>query len=188
MVVLIAGLIALLGVHSIKIVAPRWRDRVVARYGEGTYKGVYSLVAISGLVLIVWGFARSGNDPVFLYTPPGWGRHLAMTLMAPALILACASAFPPGGIKRLVRHPLLFATMLWAAAHILANGDLGGVVLFTAFLVWSAVDWMAQPGGDRLPRSAFNKWDIASVVAGVLLYVALIAGLHYWLFGVSPIV
>lgn len=188
MAVLIAGLIVMLGLHSIKIVAPRWRASVVARYGEGPYKGAYSLVAISGLVLIVWGFARTWSDPVFLYTPPGWGRHLAMALMAPALVFVFASVFPPGGIKRYVGHPLLIATIVWAVAHILANGDLGGVLLFAAFLVWAVADWMAQPGADRRSRSAFNTWDIASVVIGLLLYVALIAGLHYWLFGVSPIV
>jgi uncharacterized membrane protein len=188
MVVLIAGLVALLGVHSIKIAAPGWRDSVVARYGVGPYKGAYSVVAISGLVLVIWGFSRTWDDPVFLYAPPGWGRHLVMTLMLPASILAFASVFPAGGIKRYVGHPLLFATMLWAAGHILANGDLGGVVLFAAFLVWSVADWMAQPGTERPSRSAFNKSDIAAVAVGLLLYVALIAGLHYWLFGVSPIV
>ena len=188
MVVLIAGLVALLGVHSIKMMAPGWRDAAVAHYGEGPYKGAYSIVAIGGLVLIVWGFARTWNDPVFLYTPPGWGRHLVMALMAPALILAFASVFAAGGIKRYVGHPLLSATMLWAVGHILANGDLGGIVLFVAFLVWSVVDWMAQPAADRPARSAFNTWDIASVAVGLLFYVALIAGLHYWLFGVSPIV
>lgn len=190
MAILIIGLIVFLGVHSVKIAFPNWRATVMVRYGEGPYKGVYSLIAALGLVLIVWGFYRAWIDPVFLYFAPIWGRHLALTLMAPALILAFASVFPAGWIRRYINHPLLAATILWSAAHILANGDLAGLVLFAAFLVWAIVDWIAQPEVVAGPTKvgSFGLWDIAAVAAGIGLYVVLIAGLHYLLFGVSPIV
>ena len=79
MAILIVGLVIMLGVHSIKIVAPGWRAAMMARFGEGPYKGVYSLAAALGLVLIVWGFVRAWDDPVFLYTPPIWARRFPHT-------------------------------------------------------------------------------------------------------------
>lgn len=190
MAVLVLGLLLMLGAHSLKVVAPGWRGTVVARLGEGPYKGLYSIVSLGGLVLIVWGFARAWEAPVFLYTPPTWGRHVAMALMIPALILVFASLFPAGWIKRFVAHPLLTATALWAIGHIFANGDLAGVVLFGAILAWAVVDRIAQPkpSQSEAQRVSFGKGDLAAVLAGVALYIVLIAGLHYWLFGVSPII
>jgi uncharacterized membrane protein len=79
--------------------------------------------------------------------------------------------------------------MLWALAHLLANGDLAGVVLFGAFLAWAVFDRMMQPEAHAAQEAGgFGKWDLVAVVAGIALYIVLIAGLHYWLFGVSPIV
>jgi len=189
MAIMIAGLVLMLGIHSVKPTAPNWREAAIARVGDGPYKGLYSLISLIGLALIVWGFGRAWEAPTFVYTPPGWGRHVAMALMIPALILVFASIFPAHGIKRFVAHPLLFATALWSVAHLFANGDLAGVVLFGAILAWALIDRIAQPL--RLEAEAetgtFGKWDFAAVLAGVALYIVLVAGLHYWLFGVSPI-
>ena len=189
MEVLIFGLIVVLGTHSLKVFAPAWRTALVARLGDGPYKGLYSLVSLLGLVLIVWGFARAWQDPVFLYSPPAWGRHLAMALMIPALILVFSSAFPARWIKRYVGHPLLTATMLWALAHLFANGDLAGVVLFLAFLAWAVVDRLWQPATQSVaaPPARPGNADFAAIMAGLALYAGLIAGIHLWLFGVSPI-
>jgi uncharacterized membrane protein len=190
MAMMIVGLLLMLGIHSVKVVAPGWRRAAIARLGEGSYRGVYSVVSLVGLVLVVWGFARAREAPVSVYTPPGWGRHVAMALMMPALILVFASVFPARGIKRFVAHPLLSATALWALAHLFANGDLAGVVLFGAILAWAVTDRLAQPRPleAEAASGAFGKGDLAAMLAGVALYIVLIAGLHYWLFGVSPIV
>ena len=189
MAALILGLVLVIGIHSLKIVAPAWRAGLVARLGEGTFRGVYSLISALGLVLVVWGFALAWENPVFIYTPPSWGRHLAMALMLLALILVFASLFPAGWIKRIIVHPLVTATMLWALAHLFANGDLAGVVIFAAFLIWAVVDRVFQPSTTTSAKTgnAFEIWDIAAIVAGIALYAALLAGLHFWLFGVSPI-
>lgn len=133
MLVLVLGLLLMLGIHSVNIAAPEWRRAAVVRLGEGPYKGIYSVVSLVGLVLIIWGFDRARDAPVFLYTPPFWGRHLAMVLMIPALILVFASVFPASGITGLVAHPLLTATGLWALSHLFANGDLAGVMLLVLF-------------------------------------------------------
>jgi len=190
MAFLVLGLVLFFSVHSIKIAAPRWRAGLVLGVGELPYKGLYAIVSAFGLGLIIWGFARAWENPVFLYSPPNWGRHVAMTLMIVASILAIAAYLPALWIRRFVAHPLLAATILWGIAHVFANGDLAGVVLFLAFVVWAAVDWLAQPSAATPANSGitFGKWDIAAILAGISLYVILIAGLHMWLFGVSPVV
>jgi uncharacterized membrane protein len=110
-------------------------------------------------------------------------------LMIPALILVFASVFPARWIGRYVKHRLLAATILWAVAHLLANGDLAGVLLFGAFLVWAAIDLILQPSAadSVTAEGRFGTGDIAAILAGIALYAVLLAGLHFWLFGVSPI-
>ena len=77
--VLIAGLILFLGAHAVSIVAPGWRDRVVARIGKMPWQGIYSVIAIVGLVLIVDGYAAARGQTAVLYQLPraipysGWG-------------------------------------------------------------------------------------------------------------------
>jgi uncharacterized membrane protein len=49
MLLLILGLVLFLGIHAVSIVAPAWRDSMVARLGEGRWKGAYSLASLAGL-------------------------------------------------------------------------------------------------------------------------------------------
>jgi uncharacterized membrane protein len=149
MAALVFGLILFLGAHSLKMAAPRWRKGMVDRRGEGPFKGIVALSPMLGIVLIIWGFASSGA--VTVYAPPRWGSTVAAILMVPALILAIASVAPAGHIKNAVVNPLLLATILWAAGHLLSNGDLAGVLLFGAFLAWSIIDWAVRPAGGPVP-------------------------------------
>jgi len=184
MAVLILGLVLFLGPHSLKMAVPQGRRALIERGGEGPVKGIVALSSIVGLVLIVWGFASA--EPVFLYAPPQWGPTLAAILMLPALILAVASGAPPGYIKRAVVNPLLLGTILWAVGHLLSIGDLAAVILFSAFLVWSVVDWVMQPAAAPVEAPAARS-DLIAIVAGVILYVLLVWRLHIWLFGVAPL-
>lgn len=188
MVVLILGLILFLGVHSVRMLAPGGRDAAIGGFGEGAYKGAYTLASLIGLVLIVWGFGRTASDPAFLYVPPFWLRHATELLVLVALVLAVASALPPSHIGRAVRHPLLVGTAIWAVAHLFVNGEVGTTILFGAFLIWAVVDLIAQrirPAKPKAPPSW--RFDIIAVVAGAAIYGLLVWRAHLWLFGVSPI-
>ncbi|MGZ5397296.1 MAG: NnrU family protein, partial [Mycobacterium sp.] len=66
-----------LATHSVRIFADDWRSKQVARLGLRTYKNIYSVVALAGLVLIVWGYGLARADPVALWTPPVWTRHVS---------------------------------------------------------------------------------------------------------------
>jgi uncharacterized membrane protein len=187
--VLIIGLVIFLGAHSVSIVSEPWRDRMAARMGEWTWKGIYSVIALVGLVLIIWGYGLARQHPTILYVPPVWLRHLSILLLVPVFPLLLA-AYLPGRIKAATKHPMLLATKLWAAAHLLANGMLADVFLFGGFLVWAVVDRISmkhrtQRPVPSAPPSKVN--DIIAIVAGLALYVAFVFWLHAWLFGVSPL-
>jgi uncharacterized membrane protein len=142
MTLLILGLVIFLGIHSVAIVAPSWRDAQVVQRGAGAWKGIYSAVSLAGLVLIVVGYGMARQAPVVLYTPPTALRHVALLLMLPVFPLLFA-AYLPGRIRAAAKHPMLAAVKFWALAHLLANGTLAAVLLFGAFLAWAVADRIA---------------------------------------------
>jgi uncharacterized membrane protein len=190
MTMLIAGLIVFLGIHSISIVAPGARDALAARLGAGPWKGLYAIVAIAGFVLLLKGYAAARLDPVVLYVPPTWLRHVAVLLMLPALPILF-STYLPGRIRTALKHPMLAATKLWAVAHLLANGTLADVLLFGGFLAWAVADRISlkrRPATRALPLPAPSvRNDAIAVVLGLAAYAWLPMGGHLKLIGVSPL-
>jgi uncharacterized membrane protein len=185
---LLAGMAVFFGAHSISIVAPAWRDRMLARLGEPAWKGLYAVVSIIGFVMMVRGFGQARLDPTLVWLPPTWLRHIAAIVMVPVFPLLL-SAYLPGRIKTAAQHPMLVATKLWAVAHLLANGMLHDILLFGGFLAWAVVDRISlkhRPARPlrAMPERRFN--DLIVVVAGFALYVWFVARAHLWLFGVSP--
>lgn len=189
MTTLILGLILFLGVHSISIVNDPWRNRMAARLGEIPWKGVYAVIAIIGLVLIIQGYGAARYDPVVLYTPPTWLRHLAFLLLLPVFPLLLA-AYLPGRIKSAVKHPMVLAVKLWAVAHLLANGMLADLLLFGGFLAWGVAERISLKHRTARPvpgAPESNRNDIIAVAAGLLIYVLFFAWLHRVLIGVPVI-
>lgn len=189
MTMLIAGLLIFLGLHSIRIVAPRLRDRLAAGLGEGPWKGLYSLLSGVGLALVVVGFGRARASPAVLYVPAAALHGAAVVLLAAVFPLLLA-AYLPGRIRTALGHPMLAATVVWSLAHLLANGRLADVLLFGGFLAWATADWIALR---RQPRAAIRTLpagplnDVVAVVGGLALYGAMLLGLHARLVGVAPI-
>jgi len=184
--ILIIGLVLFLGVHSASIVSVEWRDGVVARIGKGPWQGLYSLVAVAGFVLIVYGYGLARQDPVILYVPPGWLRNLTLILMLPVFVLFLAPYFP-GRIKTVARHPMLLATKLWALSHLLSNGAFADVVLFGSFIAWAGMDRVSMKGREQreLPGAPPSKWnDLILLTAGLVIYAVFIGGAHLRLIGV----
>lgn len=190
MLVLILGLIVFLGTHAISIDRER-RAALIARLGgEGAYKGVYSLASFIGLGLIFYGYGlyrESGYIQV--WTPPVWTAHLSLLLMVFAFI-ALAAAYLPGQIKRRLKHPMLVAAKIWALAHLLANGDLGSIILFGSLLAYAVIDRIAvkrRPIQHEAQTHGGWGMDAAAVTVGLAAYVAFALWLHPLLIGVSVI-
>jgi len=189
MALFLIGLVIFLGVHSIAIVAPAWRDARAARH-PGAWKGAYSLASIAGFALLIYGYGLARQSPVVLWTPPAGMRHAVLLLMLPVFPLLLA-AYLPGRLQRATKHPMLLAVKVWATAHLLANGTLAAVILFGAFLVWAVLDRIAVkrraaprplPGA---PPAAMN--DAIAVIGGLALYALFVGWAHRWLIGVSPL-
>jgi len=190
MTLFVAGLLVFLGIHSISIVAPRWRDAQAARMGENAWKGLYAVASIVSLVAMIYGYGIARQLPVMVYAPSMALRHLAFLLMLPVFPLLVA-AYLPGRIKRLARNPMLLAVILWAASHLLANGTLNDLLLFGAFLVWAVADLISVSRRPNVrpvpsaPASAIN--DVIVVVAGLGLYAFVLLWAHARVVGVSPL-
>ena len=189
MTTLILGLVLFLGMHSIAIVAPAWRDQMQTRLGEVPWKLAYALISLVGLLLIIRGYGLAALAPIPVWTPPTWLRHVSLLLMVPAFSLLLA-AYLPGRIQSAVGHPMLTAVKLWAFAHLLANGNLADLLLFGGFLAWAVADRISLKRRTYVPphgAPAHKANDLIIIVAGLLLYVVFITMLHAWLFGVSPL-
>lgn len=226
MLSLIVATAAFLAIHFV-ISGTRLRDRLVGMMGEGAYLGLFSAAS---LALIVWmsmsyGPALTADGNAFLWTAPGWWPHLGGIVVLVAFLLAVLgmtapnpgavgqagrAAEAPQGIQRVTRHPFLWGVVLWAAFHLVANGDLASLVLFGGFLVLSLggtvmIDAKRQrkmgetwtryagqtsnvpfaailSGRQRFSFKELGWWRLALAVA---LYGVAFA-LHPLLFGVSP--
>ena len=120
-------------------------------------------------------------------------------------------AQPPRGIHRVTRHPMLWSFALWAAVHIIGNGDSAAIVFFGTFLVTALVGMPSidaklarrdPASGGRL-SAATSIVPFAAIAQGRNRFVpreigwltpliavvawAVVLHLHPWLFGVAPV-
>lgn len=185
MVVLIAGIVIFLGIHTLTTLRDA-RAALIGRLGDGGYKGLYSLAAAVGLGLIIWGFGLyRAHDYVQLWTPPPGLRHVTYLLMWFAFVAMAATYSPLGKIKSVLRHPMLVSIKSWALAHLLANGDLGALLLFGSFLAWAVYDRIAVKwrGDKGAPPSPVTRGDMIALTVGTAAFVAMF-WLHPLLIGV----
>lgn len=193
MLLFLCGLLLFLGIHSVSIVAPLWRSRQIGRYGEGRWKGIYSVMSALSLTAIIYGYGLVRYNTPVLYDPPIVLRHIALLVMLPVFPLLIA-AYLPGRLSRLARHPMLLAIILWGIAHLLANGSLVDVLFFGGFLVWALVDRVSVSQRTSLTAhvvpslpAAGARNDVIAVLAGIIIYGAFIMVVHRWIAGVSPL-
>ena len=176
LLLLVLGLILFLGPHVFVTMRPH-REATVKRFGELPYKALFAVISLIGLYVTGKGFGMyDAAGPIVLWTPPAWTRHITEALMLPACIFV-AAAYLPGNIKRSLKHPLLVGVKTWAVAHLIVNGDIGGIILFGSVLAWAVYDRVSlkrrsDPGGLPIPEGGFKN-DIAAVIVGVILYAAL---------------
>ena len=181
MTLLIIGLAAFFAAHMF----PRLRasrSAAIATVGQRAYAGLFSVVSAISLYLIVTGYRSA--ELVEIYQPMAAARDIAHALMPFAFLLAAGSQIP-SNLKRFVRHPLSWATLLWAVTHLCANGDVASVLLFGAFGVYAILNMtltsMAGPASDAPSYPRRN--DLLLVVVALIGYGAAIWA-HGEIFGV----
>jgi uncharacterized membrane protein len=191
MTVLILGLILFLGIHSARILADGARSRFIAKRGENTWKGLYSLISLAGFALIIWGYSLVRQQPVAVWSPPTGTRHLASLLTLIAFVLMAATYIPRNQIKARLHHPMVLGVSIWALAHLLSNGTLADLALFGSFLVWSVLSFLAAGKrdlalGTKYPPGTAVATSV-TVVAGIVAWALFAFWLHGLLIGVRPL-
>lgn len=218
---LLAGVLVFFGGHVLLSSAPV-RPGVVARLGERGFLALYSTVALIGLVWLGYGYAVAPREhwwggpglaavPVLLMAPAALLYVGAFSQRNPTSVGQSADADAARGIMRITRHPFLWAMALWAAGHLVVNGDLPSLLLFGGMLALAligmrAIDRKARrrdpvgfaafeartsvipfaaiaQGRNRLVWSEIG-WGRVAIAA--ILYAVLI-GLHPLVIGASPV-
>jgi uncharacterized membrane protein len=222
---LIAAALFLLASHF-GISSTAVRPWLVARLGERAYLGLYSLVALGAIAWLIWAYRQAPYAELWPVNAATAAVPLIVLPFAFVLATAGLSTSNPTavgtlpatlggsavrGIFRITRHPFLWSVLLWAGAHLIASGDLAGVILFGAFFALAAIgtvlidlkyakargaDWQAFAAASSNPpfgaiiagRQRLVAAEIGwpRVALGLLLYLILLA-LHPWLFGAAPL-
>ena len=185
MTFLLSGLGLFFGVHAIPMF-PSFKASLQSRLGAMRFKGIYSLIALSGFALILLGMSRAEFQPVF--TPPAWSVLLAGLAMPVSFCLLVA-AYVPNNFRRVIRNPMLSGVLVWALAHLLANGDLASILLFGSFGLYAVVDIIAvnrRSLAETPPRQHLAR-DILVIAIGFLAF-WVVRYFHADLFGVPVVV
>jgi uncharacterized membrane protein len=225
---LIAAAATFVLIHLL-ISGTRLRDSLIQTIGPGPYMGLFALASIAALSWegFAYAAARGAGDPVFWSAVPvtKW-IQLGLTFVAfqfaviglstpnPTSVRQEATLDRPDAVKgmlRVTRHPFLWGVAIWAAGHLMVNGDLASVILFGSLL---ALALLGPSSIDAKRKRAFGEtWDgfarqtsavpFAAIVQGrqtlnlgeigawrmllgVVAWAALVWG-HPYIFGVSPL-
>jgi uncharacterized membrane protein len=185
MTLLIVGLTLFIGIHLVPV-AQSLRARLIQRFGDKPYRGLFAAVSGIGFVLIIAGW-HLRPERLQLFAPSAAARSAAPLVVTLAFLLF-AVANMRTHIRRAIRHPMLIGLMLWSGVHLLANGDLAGTVLFGSFLGYSIVALISAI--QRNAVKAFEpawKYD-AMAVAGALVLAYVTMRVHPALFGTGPVI
>jgi uncharacterized membrane protein len=182
MTLLILGLILWTLTHYFKRLAPDAR----AKLGNPG-KGIVAVLIVLSVVLMIIGYR--GADFIPVWSPPSFFVHINNLLMVLALWVYGSSAAK--GAKAWpaykTRHPQLLAVKIWAAAHLLVNGDLASILLFGGLLAWAVGSVIlinrAEPNWTAPAPAGRPTYIRLAVISLVML--ALISAIHIWL-GVWP--
>ena len=194
---LIWGLILFLGAHSVRIFADGWRNQTIEAYGEKAFKGVYTLVSILGFYMLVVGYGEARLQPVVLWNPPIFTKHISLLLMLFSSILLLSAYIPRNHFKMRLGHPMVLSVKVWALSHLLANGHLADLVLFGSFLIWAVLNFRSARARDRAqvqnsdaiedkPLKANLFATLIALFGGMALWAVITFVLHAKVVGVAP--
>jgi len=168
----------------------RRRDALVARLGEGPYRGLFSLTSLVGLGWMIYAYRRAPEIP--LWGPLPGLRPVAFIVMCAAFLLVVIGLATPSptqvgaeakltqgieivrGIVRITRHPFLWGVALWGLVHVAANGDLASLILFGSLLLL-AVGGTASIDAKRR-RTLGAVWDAFAQKTSNVPFAAIVSG------------
>ena len=221
---MLATAVAVFVVSHLALSAAPLRGPAVARVGEWPFRIIYSTISLALFGWIVIAFAAAPK--LDLWTPPSVLRLFAAAIVLVAFVLVVggltapnptavgqerAMAAPPTGILAVTRHPMMWGIVLWGIAHLMANGDARGIIVFSGMIALAAAGMVHLEARKKAAMGATweafaartSVWPFAAIAAGrarlnvaelgwgrIGLALAVYAGLlyaHRILFGVAPI-
>lgn len=206
----------------------RLRNTIVGTIGEGVYMGLFSLASLAGIVWLSMAYGDARGAGQTYWDSGAAGRHASLVIQLIAFLLIVPGLTTPNptsvkqegsldrpdlvrGMLRITRHPFLWGVAIWAAGHLLVNGDGPSLLLFGSMLflgvsgtysidakrkralgpTWDA--FAAQTsnvpfgaiasGRQKLSISEIGWWRIA---LAVVIWAAVLYG-HRYAFGVDPL-
>ena len=171
----------------------RVRDALTGRIGQGPYMALFSLTSVAGLVWLGFAFSQARNDPANDHL---WGmgdatRYVQLALTLVAFLLIVPGLLTPNptsvrqegaldrpdvarGMLRITRHPFLWGVAIWAAGHLLVNGDSASLILFGSLL---ALALFGTASIDAKRKRALGlKWDPFAVITSNVPFLAIAQG------------
>jgi uncharacterized membrane protein len=179
---ILSGLILWVTIHMVPSVGLELKQKIVARIGLVPYRAGFALVVLSAMTLMVLGWR--GAQPTSIYLPLPALRPVAIALAMIAIVTLSATG-RASRIGRLVRFPQLTGMLLWACAHLLANGDSRSLLLFGGFICWALLEMFLISRREGVwQKPAAPSW--AKELLGIVLALAavgVIVLVHPWLTG-----
>ena len=181
---LILATVVFIGIHVVP--STPLRALAVKAIGEGAYLGLFALASLAGLV---WMASAYKSAPIEALWP---GLRLVPIVVLPFafVLLACgvlgrnptavaqAGALkdpePARSIIRVTRHPVMWAIMLWAGAHLLALGTLQASIFFGGLLMLAAAGTTLQDA--RKARALGEDWKRFAALTSNIPFVAILQG------------
>lgn len=182
MTTLLIGIVLFFAIHTVPML-PDTKSALLARLGEKKFKGLFSLFAITGFIVIIIGMGKAPFQP--LWTPPSW-THTVTNLIMPVAFTLLVASHAPSNFRRIIRNPMLSAVLLWSLAHLISNGDLASLLLFGSFGIFSIVDIVSvnKRSTPAVPDKKPVYFDGLVIVAGLVTF-WLVRYFHAALFGVA---
>jgi len=139
MTILLSGLVIFFAIHSVPL-CPSFKNSLQSRFGVMRFKGIYSVIAATGFVLILFGMSQTAFHPIY---PPLEDSATIANVAMPVAFCLLVAAYVPNNFRRVFRNPMLSGITIWAFVHLLANGDLASIALFASFGIYSIIDMLA---------------------------------------------
>ncbi len=164
---------------------PDMRQDLIVRMGAKGYKAAYSLISLTGLILIGSGY--SAMDYQELWPTPDWAGQFSLAVMTIVIILWVAAELK-GHIRQKIKHPMIIGVLLWAIVHLINNGDRASLYLFGAFGLFAVFSIISATRRGKLPdyAQANTMHDVTAILVGSVISGIMIVWGHEFLFGVAP--
>lgn len=171
----------------------RVRDALIGRIGQGPYMGLFVALSWIGIIWLGWGFAsaRGSTENLAYWNLTPLTRHIQMAVQLVAFLFIVPGITTPNptsvrqegaldrpdvvrGMLRISRHPFLWGVAIWAAGHLLVNGELASIVLFGSLLLLALFGTVSIDAKRR--RALGDKWDAFAAATSNVPFAAILAG------------